>query len=204
MILDADYSILSKLLFSELIWVPFPETGKCHQLSLIFKCINTIVPTYLHNMFRPKSNDHTFLLRSSGNGQLDVSRQHTRSLSLIGPKLWNNLNKCPHQNELSHFHHLYNILAFKFKMSLFCNYVMYIFMYVSNIMSTLCIYDFFSEGPMADERKLNGSLSINKEYYYYYYYIITDKVNTHSLIVVSVITQKKLTWFQSIQPAVLY
>ena len=38
---------------------------------------------------------------------------------------------------------LYNILAFKFKLSLFCNYVMFIFMYVSIIMSTLCIYDFF-------------------------------------------------------------
>ena len=46
---------------------------------------------------------------------------------------------------------------------------MFIFMYVSITMSTLCIYDFFSEGPMADERKLNGSPSINKEYYYYYY-----------------------------------
>ena len=75
-----------------------------------------------------------------------------------------------HQYELSHFQHVYNILAFKFKLSLFCNYVMFIFMYVSITMSTLCIYDFFSEGPMADERKLNGSPSINKEYYYYYYY----------------------------------
>ena len=50
---------------------------------------------------------------------------------------------------------------------------MFIFMYVSITMSTLCIYDFFFffflEGPMADERKLNGSPSINKEYYYYYY-----------------------------------
>ena len=27
----------------------------------------------------------------------------------------------------------------------------------------------FSEGPMADERKLNGSPSINQEHYYYYH-----------------------------------
>ena len=52
---------------------------------------------------------------------------------------------------------------------------MFIFMYVSKSMSTLCIYDFFSEGPMADERKLNGSPSINKEYYYYYYYYKYDE-----------------------------
>ena len=84
---------------------------KFHQLSLVFKCINTIVPTYLHNMFRPKSNDHTYLLRSSGTGQLDVPRQHTKSLSLIGPKLWNNLNKeirncttlSSFQSKLKHF-----------------------------------------------------------------------------------------------------
>ena len=34
-----------------------------------------------------------------------------------------------------------------------------------------CIYvcmDFL-DGPMADERKLNGSPSINKDYYYYYH-----------------------------------
>ena len=93
LILDADFSIRSKLLFSELKWVPFPEIVKFHQLSLVFKCINNIVPIYLHNMFCPKSNNHTYLLRSSGTGHLDVPRQHTRSLSLIGPKLWNNLDK---------------------------------------------------------------------------------------------------------------
>ena len=127
-------------------------------------------------------HDQIYLLRSSGTGQLDVPRQHTRSLSLIGPNLWNNLNKeirscttlssfnlslsifcyvlldehyvnsyniyvCLHQYELSHFQHVYNILAFKFKLSLFCNYVMFIFMYVSIIMSTLCIYDFFQRAP---------------------------------------------------------
>ena len=39
---------------------------------------------------------------------------------------------------------------------------------------------------MADERKLNGSPSINKEYYYYYYYyyylIILDGVPHGELI----------------------
>ena len=93
LILDANFSIRNKLLFSELKWIPFPEIVKFHQLSLVFKCINDIVPIYLRNIFRSKSNNHTYLLRSSGSDQLDVPRQHTRSLSLIGPKLWNNLNK---------------------------------------------------------------------------------------------------------------
>ena len=111
LILDADFSIRNKLLFSELKWIPFPEIVKFHQLSLVFKCINNIVPIYLRNMFRSKSNYHTYLLRSSGSGQLDVPRQHTRSLSLIGPKLWNNLNKeirnsttiSSFQSKLKHF-----------------------------------------------------------------------------------------------------
>ena len=40
-------------------------------------------------------------------------------------------------------------------------------------LSAFCIYD-FSQGPMADEQKLNGSPSINKEYYYYYYINISE------------------------------
>ena len=111
LILDADFSIRSKLLFSELKWIPFPEIGKFHQLSLVFKCIDNIVPIYFCNMFRSKSNNHTYLLRYSGSGQLDVPRQHTRSLSLIGPKLRNNLNKeirssttiSSFQSKLKHF-----------------------------------------------------------------------------------------------------
>ena len=82
-------------------------------------------------MFRPKSNNHTYLLRSPGTGQLDVPRQHTRSLSLIscyvllneGYVNSYNIYVCLHQYELSHFQHVYNILAFKFKFSLFCNYI---------------------------------------------------------------------------------
>ena len=65
LIFDADFSIRSKLLFSGLKWIPFPEIVKFHQLSLVFKCNNTIVPIYLRNMFRSKSNNHTYLLRSS-------------------------------------------------------------------------------------------------------------------------------------------
>ena len=94
-------------------------------------------------MFLPRSNNHTYMLRSSGTGQLDVPRRHTGSLSLIGPKLWNNLNKecaCLHQYELSHFQHVYNILAFKLKFSLLCNYVMFIFMYGSIIMLYYIVY----------------------------------------------------------------
>ena len=137
LILDADFSIRSKLLFSELKWVPFTEIVKFYQLSLVFKCMDNFAPIYLHNMFRSTSND--YLLRSSGTGQLDVLRQHTRSLSLIGPKLWNNLNKeirncniilnehyvniyniyvCLQQYKLC-FYLVYKILAFNCKSALF-------------------------------------------------------------------------------------
>ena len=58
------------------------------------------------------------------------------------------------------FQHVYNILAFKFKFALLCNYV---FMYVSIIMLYCIVYIWFFRGHMmADERKLNGSPSLNK------------------------------------------
>ena len=168
MILDADCSIRSKLLFSELKWIPFPEIVNFHQLSLVFKCINNI---YLHNMFRSQYNNHrpTYLLRSSGAGHLDAPRQHTRSLLLIGPKLWSNLNKeirtlppyLAFNLSLSiscyamlneYYVNSYNIYvclqqyelshfyhAYNFKFALLCNYAMFIFIYVFIIMSTFCI-----------------------------------------------------------------
>ena len=131
LIIDADYSNRSKLLFSELKWVPFPEIVKFHQLSLVFKCINTIVPTYLHTMFRPKSNDHTYLLRSSGTGQSDVPRQHTRSLSLTDPKLWNNLNK--------EIRNCTTLSSFKSKLKHFC-YVLLDEHYVNSYTIYVCLH----------------------------------------------------------------
>ena len=78
LIIDADFQIQSNFLFSELKWIVFPEIPKYNLLSLVFRCINNIVAIYLHNMFSSKSNNHTYLLRFSGSGQLDVPRQHTR------------------------------------------------------------------------------------------------------------------------------
>ena len=46
-------------------------------------------------------------------------------------------------------------------------YIFYVYIYVCNIdYFAICICMDFEEGPMADERKLNGSPSINKDYYY--------------------------------------
>ena len=73
---------------------------------------------------------------------------------------------CLHQYELSHFQHVYNILALS--LNFHCSVIMYSCMYPLLCCIILCIFD-FSEGPMADERKLNGSPSLNGEYFYYYY-----------------------------------
>ena len=92
LILDADFSTPSAILFQELKWISFSDIVKFHQLSLIFKCINKIAPVYLQDLFHQKSNSHSYVLRSSNTDRLDVPRQHTRSLSFKGPQLWNKLN----------------------------------------------------------------------------------------------------------------
>ena len=92
LILDADFSTPSAILFQELKWISFSDIVKFHQLSLVFKCINKIAPVYLQDLFHQKSNYHSYVLRSSNTDRLDVPRQHTRSLSFKGPQLWNKLN----------------------------------------------------------------------------------------------------------------
>ena len=57
------------------------------------------VPIYLHlqDMFHAEYNNHTYLLRSQDllgpDNKIYHARQHRRTLSLIGPTLWNDLSK---------------------------------------------------------------------------------------------------------------
>ena len=91
-ILDADCSTPSAILFQKFKWISFSDIVKFHQLSLVFKCINKIASVYLQDLFYQKSNYHAYVLRSSSTDRLDVPRQQTRSLSFKGPQLWNKLN----------------------------------------------------------------------------------------------------------------
>ena len=86
LIVDADFSIGSRLLFRELELVLFQEIVQFNHPSLFIKCIINIVPIYLQDMFHHKSNDHTYMLRSS-NWPIKCIK---KTQKLIDPKLKKN------------------------------------------------------------------------------------------------------------------
>ena len=75
LILDADFFTPSANLFKELIWIPFSNIVKYHQVSLVYKCIHKISPEYLHDMFSIKLDSKRYNLRSSNTGRLDVPKK---------------------------------------------------------------------------------------------------------------------------------
>ena len=89
---------LIKLLVS----VPGDVTSACIKLlsvgmtsiTMMHKCINKLVPDYLADMFRLRSQIHSRQTRSSGALDIPLCRLSTgqRSLAFRGAKLWNSLN----------------------------------------------------------------------------------------------------------------
>ena len=62
LILDADFSTSSAILFQASKWISFSDIVKFHQqLSLVCKCINRLAPFYLQDMFHQKYNSHTYM-----------------------------------------------------------------------------------------------------------------------------------------------
>ena len=51
LILNADFSTPSAILFQESKWISYSDIVKFHQLSLVFKCIIKIAPIYLQDLF---------------------------------------------------------------------------------------------------------------------------------------------------------
>ena len=89
---DADFFTPSAILFKELKWIPFADIFKYQHGSLVYKCIHTISPEYLHDMLSIKLDSKCYNLRYSHTGRLDVPKKQNRSFSFNGPRLWNNLN----------------------------------------------------------------------------------------------------------------
>ena len=61
---------------------------------MMHKCINKLVPDYLADMFKLRSQVHNRQTRSSGALDLPLCRLSTgqRSFAFRGAKLWNSLN----------------------------------------------------------------------------------------------------------------
>ena len=88
----------------------FREKRILNDATMMHKCINKLVPDYLADMFKLRSQVHNRQTRSSGALDIPLCRLSTgqRSFAFRGAKLWNSLNdnikslKCP-KNFRRHF-----------------------------------------------------------------------------------------------------
>ena len=84
-------------------WLPIKERLILNDATMIHKCINKLVPDYLVDMFKLRSQVHNRQTRSSSALDILLCRLSTgqRSFTYRGAKLWNSLNsnikslKCP-------------------------------------------------------------------------------------------------------------
>ena len=84
-------------------WLPIREKLILNDATMMHKCINKLVPDYLADMFKSRSQVHNRQTRSSGALDIPLCRLSTgqRSFAFRGAKLWNSLNdnikslKCP-------------------------------------------------------------------------------------------------------------
>ena len=95
-------------------WLPIREKLILNDATMMHKCINKLVPDYLADMFKLRSQVHNRQTRSSGALNIPLCRLSTgqRSFAFRGAKLWNSLNdnikslKCPRNFR----RHLANVL----------------------------------------------------------------------------------------------
>ena len=75
-------------------WLPIREKLILNDATMMHKCINKLVPDYLANMFKLRSQVHNRQTRSSGALNIPLCRLSTgqRSFAFRGAKLWNSLN----------------------------------------------------------------------------------------------------------------
>lgn len=84
-------------------WLPIKDRLKLNDATMVFKCINKLVPGYLANKFKLRSHVHDRQTRSSNTLDIPLCRLSNGQLSFVyrGAKLWNSLShnlkylKCP-------------------------------------------------------------------------------------------------------------
>ena len=102
-----DFNSSSNVLFDRLKWLTVYEYVEYQTAILMFKCIVLgNVPDYIKDMFSPAMHSRYNLRHQN---VLMVPRPRTemlrKSLSYIGPEIWNNLP--------THLHDSMNIISFK-------------------------------------------------------------------------------------------
>ena len=94
-ILHADFTTSSSLMFEELGWLSVFDRLKYNKAIMTYKALNNQTPEYISDLLKPMSEVHSLNLRSSENGSLFVPRSKSSlcdgSFSCSAPRLWNSL-----------------------------------------------------------------------------------------------------------------
>lgn len=95
LILRADFSTPSELMFKELNWLSFPKRTQYHTCLMVYKSLNNKAPEYISSLLSFVSEHHARQTRSSANNALHIPRSKTtyfdKAFSVFGPKIWNSL-----------------------------------------------------------------------------------------------------------------
>ncbi len=81
----------SKPLFVSLNWLPIHQRIEFSCATLIFHIVNGLAPPYMSSLFNQAKNVHSHNTRFGANNSLHSSRQHQKSFSYYGMKIWKSL-----------------------------------------------------------------------------------------------------------------
>ena len=94
-ILKADYTTPSTVMFKGLDWMSVSSRCNYNKAILTYKASNQLTPPYISDLLKPVSQTCTRQLRSSEKGSLAVPRSRTalydKSFTCSASKLWNTL-----------------------------------------------------------------------------------------------------------------
>ena len=81
----------SKPLFISLNWLPIHQRIEFACAVLMFKILNGLAPPYMSSLFTHAKSVHSHNTRFAASNSLHNSRQHHKSFSYYGMKIWNSL-----------------------------------------------------------------------------------------------------------------
>jgi hypothetical protein len=113
LILNADTTERSSVLFAKLKWQPLRQRIDMHKAVVVFKILNGMAPTYLSDLFTNTHTIHSRSLRSSSHNNIYPPRPRLElfknSFAYTGSILWNALpQQVKSANTLSQFKSLYS------------------------------------------------------------------------------------------------
>ena len=91
LILDKDYNTRTKVLFSELGWMPLEDRIVFMRAVQMYKTLNDNNSQGLDSLFEYNKNLYNYNTRSVKKNNLHIEQNHTKSFSHLGATTWNSI-----------------------------------------------------------------------------------------------------------------